>query len=1290
MRRAERRVSVCVASSMFAGMVIGGLLCPAPCAALDGEDLLFYASFDGTWNASVARGSSSPVLVPGQALLIPGISGQAASIGAVGSALRYPALGNIDARAGSLSVWVRIGWKPEVKQGMVHSFLRIPGKLDCYYHWSKWLSLYWTVQGRKEGLGFYPSAPFNHEDTREQWHHLVFTWDETGRFARYQNGEASLWGDTRRNALPDRFLSNTDGLVLCDPSLTPGGDNRTWLDEFMIFNRPLDATEIKSLYRRHRAETRPVIARIAPVKTPPRIDGVLSPEEWDDAFAAVGFSDRLFGNLVGDRLRGWLAYDSQALYVAFQDAAAVVDRGRNAWEVRIRRGSAQREERFLLELPDGLGVGSPGWEARVTEHAAGRYTMEARIPWVSVGIETVAVGDSIGTNLLRHLGAGGTNTLEWIDSAASVPPGTRSGFAKVVLGNPGETVAIAALGDLGRCKLDLRATPCPGSGSILLELFLQPSILSEYYDPETMPGTKSFTGRQLFLKQSFPAGAPIEFSRDVCDTDINSVIVMLSNANGDVLYQTQEQFIPHPPVVGAIRLLPGHEQVEVTADISHSRVEDGAGLSARVSLFDASGRELAWQPIPAFDSPRKTVQFSMRDLPLGRVSVQTSLFRGERETFSHVSSFDMLETRPDWLMSPAGIERRVPNDFEPIRVKRDGHRVDVLLWGRSYQYDGTLFPVAVRSQGHPLLARPCEVVVQTEGRPRQAANASTDLGESAPDRVTLRNGASYGSVRIGTENEIAFDGTVRTTLRVEPVGEQAVVQSLTLAVPLAASNATLIHSNTCSVSAKQFSGKTPAEWSSAFRPILWLGNEYAGMCFFVESAVDWSLRHPDRFYEVRRGEKEVLLNLNFIDAPVELKGPRTFTFGWFATPSRPLPEDWLCWEYGGRPQDSAVGTGRVVLGNDRCFDESNQFLHEAHPWDWFLDNAEKQHAQNRLFLKYTSTRYLAFYSNWRQSALDRKRALCKLWDVRYQDTPEHRFWGEEWKITPGRRHLCTNTAFRDLICAGIRDRIEKGAIDGIYFDCAFPMACGNSLHGCHGRYDILSQWEIRRRVTNLFEANGKRPVIMEHLSDNMLGPQLSFDTCYLDGEHLAGGVNGDYRDDLPLDRMRVMSIGTNWGSIPMILSYCKANETKAANSLLAVWTLHMPAHCITSIHAWPLPIWDAYSVDRAFGFDSATRRLGYWENGHAVRVTPGTAHITLYHKPGSVLVIASDLTDRHLDAEIALDAAALGLAADALTLGRYSRNQKAAPVYEDGVLKTPIAPNTCAMVILTSESATQP
>ncbi|NLE29893.1 MAG: hypothetical protein GX629_09525, partial [Phycisphaerae bacterium] len=680
-----------------------------------------------------------------------------------------------------------------------------------------------------------------------------------------------------------------------------------------------------------------------------------------------------FGQLREDAVRLNLAYDQDGLYLAISDQKKIDGLENNDWQLIFPAGEKKEDRRFVCSLDQNGNLKQSDtlkWEVKAQETKDAGATLEAKIPWSSLGLENPAEGQKLRVKILRGSLREGVPLLGWGDSKVR----GEGAMAEIILGGNEGTVRLSRIGNPSQCRLDLEAQIAGKTAKGHMDVFLQPSVLKEYYDPKTMPGTRSFTGKEIYHKKEFTGGA-LRFKESFDDADVNSMLIRIVDADGRLMYQSQRQFIANLPIVSTVKTLPGHERVEIQADVSQYRPSKKSKLTGRVRLFDPAGKEIKKAVIAGFPSPVQKVDVSMKGLPEGKILVRTTLYENNQEVFTHESSFVMMETRPDWIVHPAGAERRVTNDFIPLTLKQDDKAFVIGMWGREYRYaKDSLLPSGIVSQTRQLLARPAEFRFSSGKEDSKSGSIPIRILEQSPDRIRFVLQKRYDRFMVSTENTIEFDGMQWTTITIKPLKNRSSLEKVSLEFPLVPDNSTLIHRNYCGVSSKQFSGKTPDRWNSGFAPIVWIGNEYVGHCFFIETPAGLQIQDSARFYEVERTDRETLLRVNFVDQKITLDKPITFSFGWFATPSRPLPENWLSWAYYGRPGEEYKGTEFQVLLNDRCFDESNQFLHEAHPWKWFTDQAKIAHESGRHFLKYTSTHYLSFYKNWTKDALDQKKS----------------------------------------------------------------------------------------------------------------------------------------------------------------------------------------------------------------------------------------------------------------------------------------------------------------------------
>ena len=90
-----------------------------PLRAVEREDILFYASMDGTTDARTARGPKRGA-VEGRTSYEPGRRGQALVCGEAGAVCRYQTQDNLDPARGTIEMWVKlVDWEPSDQNSRV-------------------------------------------------------------------------------------------------------------------------------------------------------------------------------------------------------------------------------------------------------------------------------------------------------------------------------------------------------------------------------------------------------------------------------------------------------------------------------------------------------------------------------------------------------------------------------------------------------------------------------------------------------------------------------------------------------------------------------------------------------------------------------------------------------------------------------------------------------------------------------------------------------------------------------------------------------------------------------------------------------------------------------------------------------------------------------------------------------------------------------------------------------------------------------------------------------------------
>ncbi len=164
------------------------------------------------------------------------------------------------------------------------------------------------------------------------------------------------------------------------------------------------------------------------ISTPPTIDGVIDPEEWQEAPIATPFIDRFTSAPPPDETRAWIAYDDQAIYVAFycydsrpSEIVAREIRPNSSFEgedyvtFAIDAYNIRREDTTSLFMVNALGTQSERiaggrankrewrgvWEAKARRTEDG-WSVEMRIPWSVLPYPESQSPIPIAINFMRY------------------------------------------------------------------------------------------------------------------------------------------------------------------------------------------------------------------------------------------------------------------------------------------------------------------------------------------------------------------------------------------------------------------------------------------------------------------------------------------------------------------------------------------------------------------------------------------------------------------------------------------------------------------------------------------------------------------------------------------------------------------------------------------------------------------------------------------------------------------------------------------------------------------------
>ena len=688
------------------------------------------------------------------------------------------------------------------------------------------------------------------------------------------------------------------------------------------------------------------------------------------------------------------------------------------------------------------------------------------------------------------------------------------------------------------------------------------------------------------------------------------------------------------------------------------------------------------------------LSFSVFFLPaLTAVSVVAAAPRLTDERLGQV-----IREREQWQNNRLGLTDKIPPPWTPMTVADR----TVGCWGRSYDYEGCLFPRQVLSQGQAILAGPITLAATLGRQETGLGKADKQSVAPAPQQVDLDASSTVGGLTVRAQSHLEYDGCVKVELTLSPTDKPVLVESLELRIPVKPERALYYHWFEATRDPKLTNaGALPAEGlKSHFKPLLWLGDNDRGFCWFCESPKGWALGDRESVLRVERTKEACVMRIRMADRPFVIAGPWQTVFGLMATPVRPMPPGWRDWLIP-LNQTNPWGSWAPGLNNLSGTDDPGTLT----PKDpeamsrWVKQTQEQGWPVSLLPLR-EPTKVIPY-------------SQIVFWSGKLRDglpSPEIKVFGPEWsnqrkpigprqepddQIPPKEYYwVCPQSSFAQFYIWKLNQLIDQTGIDGIYIDGPWNT-CANPLHGCGCRddkgewqteYKIWAFRDLLRRVYCLFHEKRKAPVIHHHTSCWLCIPCLSFCDMMLDGEqyHDVGQkVEDHFLDVVPLDKWRAEHTGRQWGPAPFLLpdipaKYCQ-DET-ATRELLMLTNLHdtglFPAGNNTRV------VMRNYQVRRLFGVADCEFR-GYWDDADWVTCSTPECCVSVYRKPdGSrVLLVVGNTTKTEATVAVRPNLAGLKLPGGAVEAG-VDLESGAKVALANGALTVPVKARNYRLIAL--------
>jgi hypothetical protein len=653
-------------------------------------------------------------------------------------------------------------------------------------------------------------------------------------------------------------------------------------------------------------------------------------------------------------------------------------------------------------------------------------------------------------------------------------------------------------------------------------------------------------------------------------------------------------------------MLFGRDQLVVLTDYRGAR-HDLGDAPGTISVTIANDVGLSEETSAPTDASATTqLAFELERVGPGPVNIAATLRDGQGNLVREGELAWTVPATPEWVGNDLGKTDEVLPPWTPVIATGDA----VEMWGRRYEFANSPLPSAVSSGDRAMLRAPISMTVRSGG-----ADASLTMAATGPpagsDAIASRDWqGALGPLTCSASTSVEFDGFMRVDLELTPAAAVD-VEGLELIVAMPADIATLYHHAHADWTALSDTGAVgDAGWSLPleFVPYMWLGDEAGGLAWWCESDWNWTNADPTRAVELRHTDAGVDLVVRFIEGETTLAEPLKLTFGFMATPVKPLPEGWRDWRPGFISTTAIEALAERGPGTDGYRDIGVLWNNNVGSFSYLpADPAEMKRKVDLLHGGGWQTVVSYFAINQTQTG-----------------TPDYVLCEQEWRRAPYSEQtmrygsyatVCAASTWQDMMLWAIDQTMEQTGTDGVYLDCSSPRWCASALHGCgHGRFTILATRELQKRIYALVHGRrGDAGFVYNHNSENNMITQYSFTDVVLNGEQfnrkdLATLTRAKFRAEFIPHSLGVPSL-----LLPTLVKFQKDKQEKMPGAEFLAFPLLHDVIC--------LPSWMARDSQKllgrirdamvAFGVADA-EFLPYWSNAAEIKPSSPDATISAY------------------------------------------------------------------------------
>ena len=638
-------------------------------------------------------------------------------------------------------------------------------------------------------------------------------------------------------------------------------------------------------------------------------------------------------------------------------------------------------------------------------------------------------------------------------------------------------------------------------------------------------------------------------------------------------------------------------------------------------------------------------------------------------------------TFPDdapWLGNTKGLTDTIQPPWTPIEMtgfedatNSSGRGGQLAVWGRTLDLAGGFgLPRQIVSQGSRWLAAPIALELAGKDGVLPIEHPRVTLTKAQPHAAEWKGEARAGDVRITTVGTLEYDGMMLFKLRLEPAipGKSISLEQIRLQTLMPKEHALFLNTSTDQgYYWYPYDGWIPKQpgvvhdnlkqqaAQSSFLFYATFSDHDTGLEWFADDLAGWQVDESKPVQEVvREPDGAVRWVCHLANRPFTLTSPIEITFGYMATPTKPLPSDWRSWYCHYLPlKDIASDLAVWWLWSNSTYDKYRGGIFNLRPDDMkkFTDVVKAEGpVKPAPFVNQHVT-----VPCWPDSQRPEKG-----WPW-FNNLLQAESANDGWVAVPTR-------GVRDYWAHNLDQWIASGSMRAIYIDEANCSTGSRSLlsgagyvkpDGTHGYgHDTLGMREQLKRTRQLFLDHGRRPMVWIPIYKKMIPHAYSFVDVGSEGEAYWETTRKDGGPDFiatwagnlqkPADTVADNSTGAwllstsqsqKFGIIPVFLNYLPHWSTDYDKKLRSQYALLGLLDIIpyATEHGW------FFKAKHDFGWDAPATRFHPYYRQREVRTDRDDVAVSYYRRGDRVLALVTNLGAEAYEGAVRFELAALGM-----------------------------------------------